>query len=50
MDSQYPPGSLFSEGQLADEFKISRTPIREALRLSARPAAWSAFCRSAVSW
>jgi DNA-binding GntR family transcriptional regulator len=32
LDSQYPPGSLFSEGQLADEFKISRTPIREALR------------------
>ncbi|MGG5812204.1 GntR family transcriptional regulator [Falsiroseomonas sp. CW058] len=32
LDSRYAPGSLISEGQLADELQISRTPIREALR------------------
>ena len=28
----YPPGSLLSEAQLAEELGISRTPVREALR------------------
>jgi DNA-binding GntR family transcriptional regulator len=32
LDQQYPPGSLLSENQLAEELGISRTPIREALR------------------
>ncbi len=32
LESRYPPGSLLSENQLADELNISRTPIREALR------------------
>jgi DNA-binding GntR family transcriptional regulator len=32
LDSRYPPGSLLSESQLAEELRISRTPIREALR------------------
>ncbi|MGG5822845.1 GntR family transcriptional regulator [Falsiroseomonas sp. HW251] len=32
LDSLYPPGSLLSEGQLAEELRISRTPIREAMR------------------
>jgi DNA-binding GntR family transcriptional regulator len=32
LDSQYAPGSLLSEGQLAADLEISRTPIREALR------------------
>ncbi|BDG70461.1 GntR family transcriptional regulator [Roseomonas fluvialis] len=32
LDLTYPPGSLLSENQLADELKISRTPVREALR------------------
>ena len=32
LDSHYPPGSLLSEGQLAADLDISRTPIREALR------------------
>lgn len=32
LDSRYPPGALLSENQLADELRISRTPVREALR------------------
>jgi DNA-binding GntR family transcriptional regulator len=32
LDSRYAPGSLLSENQLAEELRISRTPIREALR------------------
>jgi DNA-binding GntR family transcriptional regulator len=32
LDLRYPPGSLLSENQLAEELNISRTPIREALR------------------
>ncbi|MEO3473694.1 GntR family transcriptional regulator [Roseomonas sp. CAU 1739] len=32
LDLRYPPGSLLSENQLAEELGISRTPIREALR------------------
>lgn len=32
LDLRFPPGSLLSENQLAEELKISRTPIREALR------------------
>jgi DNA-binding GntR family transcriptional regulator len=32
LDSDYPPGALLSENQLADELSISRTPVREALR------------------
>ena len=32
LESLYPPGSLLSEGQLAEELRISRTPIREAMR------------------
>jgi DNA-binding GntR family transcriptional regulator len=32
LDLRYPPGSLLSENQLAEELRISRTPIREALR------------------
>lgn len=28
---QYPPGSLLTENQLATEFEVSRTPIRQAL-------------------
>lgn len=32
LDSRYAPGALLSENQLAEELKISRTPIREALR------------------
>jgi DNA-binding GntR family transcriptional regulator len=32
LDLRYPPGSLLSENQLAEEMNISRTPIREALR------------------
>jgi DNA-binding GntR family transcriptional regulator len=32
LDARYPPGSLLSENQLADELQISRTPVREALR------------------
>lgn len=32
LDLRYPPGSLLSENQLAEEMGISRTPIREALR------------------
>ena len=32
LDSRYPPGALLSENQLAEELRISRTPIREALR------------------
>ena len=32
LDSHYSPGSLLSEGQLAADLDISRTPIREALR------------------
>ncbi|MFH5927470.1 GntR family transcriptional regulator [Roseomonas xinghualingensis] len=32
LDSRYPPGSLISENQLAEELRISRTPVREAIR------------------
>ncbi|WP_161988392.1 GntR family transcriptional regulator [Elioraea sp. Yellowstone] len=32
LDLHYPPGSLLSENQLAEELGISRTPVREALR------------------
>jgi DNA-binding GntR family transcriptional regulator len=32
LSARYAPGSLLSEGQLAEELQISRTPIREALR------------------
>ncbi|HEV7264869.1 MAG TPA: GntR family transcriptional regulator [Falsiroseomonas sp.] len=32
LDARYPAGSLLSESQLAEELRISRTPIREALR------------------
>ncbi|WP_431285071.1 GntR family transcriptional regulator [Humitalea sp. 24SJ18S-53] len=32
LDLRYPPGSLLSENQIAEELGISRTPIREALR------------------
>ena len=32
LDSRYPPGALISENQLALELRISRTPVREALR------------------
>jgi DNA-binding GntR family transcriptional regulator len=32
LDSRYAPGSMLSESQLAEELRISRTPIREALR------------------
>lgn len=32
LELRYPPGSLLSENQLAEELGISRTPIREALR------------------
>lgn len=32
LDSIYAPGALLSENQLAEEFRISRTPVREALR------------------
>lgn len=32
LDLRYPPGSLLSENQLAEELRISRTPVREALR------------------
>jgi DNA-binding GntR family transcriptional regulator len=32
LDSRYPPGAMLSENQLAEELRISRTPIREALR------------------
>lgn len=32
LDMRYPPGSLLSENQLAEELSISRTPIREAMR------------------
>jgi DNA-binding GntR family transcriptional regulator len=32
LDAAYKPGSQLSEHQLAEEFGISRTPIREALR------------------
>jgi DNA-binding GntR family transcriptional regulator len=28
----FPPGSLLSENQLAEELRVSRTPVREALR------------------
>ena len=31
LDLTYPPGSLLSENQLAQELGISRTPVREAL-------------------
>ena len=27
----YPPGSLLNEMQLAEEFSVSRTPVREAI-------------------
>ncbi|MGQ0604536.1 MAG: GntR family transcriptional regulator [Anaerolineales bacterium] len=30
---QYPPGYRFTEEQLCDEFKMSRSPVREALRM-----------------
>lgn len=32
LNLSYPPGSLLSENQLAEELGISRTPVREALR------------------
>lgn len=32
MEGRYPPNSVLSESELASEYSISRTPIREALR------------------
>lgn len=34
----YPPGARFRQEQLADEFDVSRTPIREAMRILEREA------------
>ena len=32
IDNTYAPGTVLSEGKLAEEFTVSRTPVREALR------------------
>jgi len=32
IDNTYAPGAVLSEGKLAEEFGVSRTPVREALR------------------
>ncbi|MDO8957328.1 MAG: GntR family transcriptional regulator, partial [Deltaproteobacteria bacterium] len=29
---EYPPGKLLSEKDLCEEFKVSRTPLREAIQ------------------
>lgn len=36
ISSEYPPDMRLKEEVLADEFKVSRTPVREALRLLAQ--------------
>ncbi|MEI2415402.1 GntR family transcriptional regulator [Orrella sp. JC864] len=33
VEGEIPPGQLLSENQLAQEFGVSRTPVREALRI-----------------
>lgn len=33
VEGDIPPGQLLSENQLAQEFNVSRTPVREALRI-----------------
>jgi DNA-binding GntR family transcriptional regulator len=32
----FPPGEIFSENQLAEQFEVSRTPVREAVALLVR--------------
>lgn len=32
LDGTYPPGNVFSQVSLAEEFGVSRTPVREAMR------------------
>lgn len=35
MTREHPPGSFLSEGKIADDLEVSRTPVREAIRILA---------------
>ncbi len=50
LDLVLPPGSPIDEVQLAERFKMSRTPIREALvRLAGECQIARPWCRTSIS-
>ncbi len=50
VEGQIAPGAKLNERELSEQLRVSRTPLREAIKLLGGRRAWWTCCPTAAPW